>query len=181
MANKGGDQAVWVTEGNEEIVAERFKEIKAMIQKNTSIPFEEAIQRVAEVSKGTWYNYISNGKQRGRVSKHTVERLAEFSELPVEIFSGNKDFTESEKEIFQCKVKEKLNTKINKSIDNHVTDEGKKDVLEVAKLLSKRIDEIKDTETAENLIALLENIIKKANLKKETLLLDKKIFDEGVE
>ena len=155
MANARGDQAIWVTEGYEEKIAERYREIKELIQKNTSISFEKAIQIIGGVSKGTWYNYISKGKQRGRVSKHTVNRLSEFSELPEKIFTGEKDFTEKDKEVFVLKIKEKLNINSENSIKNIETAE----ILEDLKILSQKVDFVNEIETIDSLKLLLDNII----------------------
>ncbi|MBZ9689392.1 hypothetical protein G9F72_024140 [Clostridium estertheticum] len=180
MANKGRDQAVWVTEGHEEIVAERYKEIKKIIQENTSMLFKDAIEMVGGVKVGTWYNYISKGTQRGRVSKYTVNKLCEFSDLPYELFTGKIEFSNEHKKQLADKVKEKLEKIYKDEKENGIlvmntlvpTDSG---VLEVARVLSNRVDDIKLEETADKLILLLENIIEKISLRKKTIILDEKI------
>lgn len=186
MSNKGGEQAVWVTEGYEDVVAERYKEIKKIIQENTSMLFKEAIEKIAGVKVGTWYNYISKGSQRGRVSKYTVDKLCEFSELPFGVFAGKLEFTSEYKKQFADKVKEKLD-KVRKNEIEEATvianvlvpiDSG---ILDIARVLSNKIDDIKFEETAEKMISILESIKEKVELRKKTILLDKKISEETIE
>lgn len=119
----------------------------------------------------TWYNYISKGSQRGRVSKYTVDKLCEFSGLPFEVFTGEIDFSNEYKKQFAENVKEKLD-KVNKEVEDSIlvahtlapTDSG---ILDTARVLSSRVDDMKFEETADKLILLLENIKEKVILRKK--------------
>ena len=166
MSNKGSDQSIWVTKGYEDVVAHRYREIKDIIQKNTSMSFKEAIEIVAGVKVGTWYNYISKGSQRGKVSKYTATKLSEFSDVPYEVFTGKLSFDNNYKEQFATKVKENLGGLKNPNYND----------FELLIELSDKIDLIKDEEYLKKLDLIVCNLQEKIELKKKTIDLHKIIL-----
>lgn len=166
MSHQGGDQAVWVTKGREEIVAERYREIKKIIQENTTRPFKEAIEIIAGVSVGTWYNYISHGRQRGRVSKYTVDKLSSFSGLPVQVFTGELDFTAEQKKIFKEKVMELERHCYAISAPISKTEES---ILTKLRSIGNNIDNINTEEEIEQGIQILQKLQRILEKKKEII------------
>lgn len=180
MANCGGKQSIWVTKGREEIIAERYKKIQDIVKRNSDVPFKYAIEVVAGVKIGTWYNYISHGKQRGRISKFTVEKLSEFSGIPVEVFTGEYDFTEDYINKFSDKVKERLRE--DKKDTNKCTFQNtdiNTDVYSKLKLLSQVVDKINNTQDLNKVSNILKKLMKKVELRRDTLAIDEEINKES--
>ncbi|WP_409175634.1 hypothetical protein [Brevibacillus fortis] len=162
MSNQGGDQAVWVTEGHEEEVARRYREIKDIIQENTSVPFKDAIKQIAGVAVGTWYNYISQGAQRGRVSKHTVKNLSAFFGLGESVFTGEAEFTNVHKERIAEWTRDRLTNESINTLDTLP-------LIEKIASIADEIDDIKDQSELETVISKLKKTLTIAQLRKDLL------------
>ncbi len=101
-----GDQTLKATQGREMEAASRYKEFKDIIISNIERPytFSEVIEEIANIKAGSFYNYISNKKQKGRVSLYTVKQLADFFDLPVGVFDCSMPFTAQHKETMISKL-----------------------------------------------------------------------------
>lgn len=99
-----GTQKVCATEGRELEAGKRYREIKDIISHNTNVPFKTVLKRIADIDYKSYDNYIREGKQYGRVSLYTVEKLAHYFNMPVGVFDCSSDFTDQDKQQIADKI-----------------------------------------------------------------------------
>lgn len=82
-----------IKEGMEFEAVERYIEIRDIISKNSDKSFRDIIGEIAEISSGTYYNYIGNSQKRGKISLYTAKNLSNYFKLPLGIFDCTEEFT----------------------------------------------------------------------------------------
>ncbi len=97
-----------VTKGRENIIAARYKEISDIIKKNSNERVEIIVKNITGASRSAWYKSMSKGPRRGMVSNLVIAKLAKFSGLSEDIFSGKSNFSAEDKKTFADKIKEKF-------------------------------------------------------------------------
>jgi|GEM_PF-5006282 len=123
-----------VTNGREDLIVERYKQISNIVKDNARVPIKEVIKKIADVSMGAWYKYVSKGPQRGKISNVTTTTLAAFSGIPEDVFSAKADFTDEHKKILAAKIKNAFSQPASgKSDMNYKKKPGPKPKKEVAK------------------------------------------------
>lgn len=179
MSSKGTQRINATDNINKNDVANRFKELKKLIQSNSNVPFKEAIKKIASIDVGTFNNYIYPGRQMGRVSLYTIENLSRYFDLPKEVFTSQAPLDENIKTIIISKLNENLNADtISQDLNSTLTESQSKNctpsILSIIKNVTIDLNNESDTETLKKAIKLLELSLNISNNRLNTLLeLDK--------
>lgn len=174
MSNRGGSQTILVTAGREEKVALLYRELKKIIRENVNVEFSVAIKKIAGVSVGTWYNYISDGKQKGKVSKYTVDNMSKFFELPAAIFTCDQEFSDEYKNLIIKSLHQKFQ-KFEARVINPLLTIEERETLKNIKNVFGKVDNCSNTHFLNRLIDMLKNLISVANKRKEIIEIGTKL------
>ena len=105
MASKGIQRVNATADIDKNLVVSTYKEIQKIITRNSTTPFKKVISEIAKINVGTFYNYIYRGNQQGQVSLYTVKNLADYFNLPEQVFSCEVPLTEDIKEAIAEKIR----------------------------------------------------------------------------
>lgn len=180
MSNRGGSQTILVTAGREEQIVLLYKELKKIIRENVNVEFSVAIKKIAGISVGTWYNYISEGKQKGKVSKYTVDNLSKFFELPAAIFTGEQEFLSEHKSAIIHSLRQKFYAIEESEVGPLLTAEEREALKDIKSILFK-VNNFKNINFFNKVIATLKNIINIVKKKKEIIEIGMKINSDDNE
>jgi chemotaxis protein histidine kinase CheA len=113
------------TKGREDVISKTYKEISDVIKKNAAVKVDDVVKKIAGLSRSAWYKCISKGPRRGLVSNVTITKLANFSGLSEDVFSGLTEFTAEHKQALADKIKESFGKDSVKAEDKKVKAEKK--------------------------------------------------------